>query len=373
MEMIAAVLVMLVVLVQNAISGYIEQVEISGCESCRLMLTCRKLDSIIAILDVDFEMKEPIIDTGVIPHHQPMFPPDHPLDALNKRCSGVNHCSFILREDSPGSESWGPGNVTIKYACATQDRIQRYCNSEIILDEAMTSGLLHNPGYPRFYAGQRRCSWKITARPHQKILLRILDLALFDTKVSLMEDCKDILEIKDSNQIIYSTCEQEHPPSEVLSGGDSVEVILKSRQEINARRGVLIYFKAFGCHLPSPPEEGYLVSRNDSFATYTCCRGLVFPDTQAKTRTIRCLGTVWNISLPLLGCEAPQPHDSIYLQKPAVVVTKEMSSELIAPILIILVLFAVNGVIIFYIHKAKKKNAIEVRDEELGTFTENKG
>ncbi|KAJ8971865.1 hypothetical protein NQ317_008541 [Molorchus minor] len=35
------------------------------------------------------------------------------------RCSGVNHCSFIFSEDCPGSESFGQGNLTIKYACAS--------------------------------------------------------------------------------------------------------------------------------------------------------------------------------------------------------------------------------------------------------------
>lgn len=38
------------------------------------------------------------------------------------------------------------------------------------------------------------------------------------------EDCKDMLEIKDTGQTIFSTCAQEHPPAEVTSATESVEV-----------------------------------------------------------------------------------------------------------------------------------------------------
>lgn len=33
------------------------------------------------------------------------------------RCSGVNHCSFILTKDCPGADLWGTGNLTIKFVC----------------------------------------------------------------------------------------------------------------------------------------------------------------------------------------------------------------------------------------------------------------
>ncbi|XP_030752445.1 uncharacterized protein LOC115879666 isoform X2 [Sitophilus oryzae] len=367
--MIAGVLVTLVVYVQNVVSGYIEKVEVSGCESCRLMLTCRQLDTIIAILDVDFRMKNPIFDTGVIQNRGvQVFPPDHPRDALNKRCSGVNHCSFILREDSPGSEAWGFGNITIRYACITQDRIHRYCNSQVRLDENISAGLLHNPGYPRFYAGQRKCTWKITAPSQKRISLRILDLALFDTRVSSITDCKDVLQIKDTNQVIFSTCKQGYPPDEIRSGSESVEVVLRSRHEINARRGVLIYFQTVGCQVPEPPKQGYLVSKNDSYASFTCCRGYLFPDTRTKSRTIECQGVNWNISLPLLDCEEAHKLESVRSRK-VKLEPPDMSSDLALPITIIILLFVVNAVVLYYIQKARKKNALEIRDEELGTFT----
>ncbi|XP_048520500.1 uncharacterized protein LOC109537501 isoform X1 [Dendroctonus ponderosae] len=341
----------LMIFVQSVISGYIEKVIVSGCETCQLMLSCRQLDSIIAILDVDFNSTE----AGLAKKIHGTFPPDHPRDALNKRCSGLNYCSFILSEDSPGSEALGAGNLTIKYACVTRDRVNPYCNTKIQLNELRSSGIIHNPGYPRFYAGKRDCIWKIFATPYQKVKLKILDIALFDTRVLLQEDCKDTLEIKDSGQTIFSTCSQNDPPSEVISATESVEVVLTSRQLINPRRGVLIYYSSVGC-LPVPaPKQAFLVFQNQSVASYSCCKGYVFPDTQTENRTIKCYGDSWNVSLPLLDCEKPEVSQAILLQN-SVKLVETMASDLLAPILLMIILFALNGIVIFYIHKARKND-----------------
>lgn len=65
----------------------------------------------------------------------------------------------------------------------------------------------------------------------------------------------------------------------------------------------------------------------------------------------------------------PEKFESINLQGANKINTSRMASDLVAPIVLMVVLFALNGVVIFYIHRAKKKQVIEVRDEELGTFT----
>ncbi|XP_050307091.1 uncharacterized protein LOC126743882 [Anthonomus grandis grandis] len=357
----------LLVQVSNIHSGYIEKVEVSACESCQLTLTCRQLDSIIAILDVNFE-RENSVENPFAP-----FPLDYPRDAVNKRCSGLSYCTFILTNDSFGGDTWGEGNLTIQYACATKDRVYPYCNSEIHINDNRTSGFIRNPGYPRFYAGQRRCRWRITAPPFSRILLRLLDVALFDTRVYNQEDCKDTLEIKDTEQVIYSTCTQEHPPSEVTSISESLEILLTSRKQVNPTRGILAHFSVLGCAPPLPPSTAYLLYENGSVAVYSCWNDLVFPDTQTKNRTIQCVDGSWNVSLPLLDCDEPELSNLIDLHtQGGLSKSRKMASELVAPIVMILILFALNAVVIFYIHKAKKKQIVEVTEEELGTFTSTK-
>ncbi|RZC37323.1 uncharacterized protein BDFB_013137, partial [Asbolus verrucosus] len=91
---------------------------VSGCESCKLHLTCRHFSSIIAIFEAEFtpEFNETAANDSLL---STAFPPIHPRQALNQRCSGVNHCSFILTEDCPGADTWGAGNLTVKYVCVS--------------------------------------------------------------------------------------------------------------------------------------------------------------------------------------------------------------------------------------------------------------
>lgn len=63
-----------------------EIVEETGCESCRLLLTCRHLTAVIAIVNVDFSPRinnEAIDDSNITT--STLFPPVHPRDVLNKR------------------------------------------------------------------------------------------------------------------------------------------------------------------------------------------------------------------------------------------------------------------------------------------------
>ncbi|KAJ8971864.1 hypothetical protein NQ317_008540 [Molorchus minor] len=65
-----------------------------------------------------------------------------------------------------------------------QDRIKRYCNSDVVLPAKYTTGIsegfILNPGYPRFYSGQQVCRWRITAPSQQKIRLTLLDVSLIE-------------------------------------------------------------------------------------------------------------------------------------------------------------------------------------------------
>lgn len=350
--------------------GYVEIVEVEGCDTCKLMLTCRHLTAVIAILKVDF-VGDRLNDffeisttnnTFVSVKTPPPFPPVHPRDVLNARCSGLNHCSFILSEDSPGSEIFGKGNITIEYACVTQDRIQKYCNSIIQLSELYTKGLsegyIHNPGYPRFYSGQKECRWKIIGQDKQRIKVTILDISLIVDR----PNCADVLEIKDTEQVIYSTCQQEHPPSEIISGTESIEIVLSATQTINPRRGVFIHFAAIGCPDIEIPQDAYLIYRNNNLMVFSCCLGYTFPDTRTRIKTIGCQGALWNSSLPLLHCQkstTPYWNESkeiirIFPSK----IDDDMASELVVPTILVVGLFVINAAVIFFIHRAKKRQEL---------------
>ncbi|XP_057671781.1 uncharacterized protein LOC130903598 isoform X3 [Diorhabda carinulata] len=298
--------------------GYVEIVETQGCDTCKLMLTCRHLTDVIAILKVDFVgiQSNGIFEvssrnnTFVSVINPPTFPPVHPRDVLNARCSGLNHCSFIFSEDCPGSEIFGRGNITIEYACITLDR----------------------------------------------------------------PNCADVLEIKDTEQVIYSTCRQEHPPSEIISGTESIEIVLKSTQTFNPRRGVFIHYTAIGCPDIEIPQDAYLIYRNINLMVFSCCLGYTFPDTRTRIKTVGCQGALWNTTLPLSHCQkstTPYWKESkeiirIFPSK----VEDNMASELVLPATLVVCLFAINAVVIFFIYRAKKRQEVtDVKEEELNSFT----
>lgn len=372
----------------TTVTGYEEIVESQGCHACRLLLTCRHLTSIIAILKVDFHpdhsshifeanigfsnfSENGLIETIVSP---PPFPPVHPRDVLNQRCSGLNHCSFIFSEDCPGSEFFGSGNISIQYACITEDRIHKYCNSVIHLAELHTKGLsegyIRNPGYPRFYSGQTECKWKIIGQTNQRIRLTILDISLVVDRPG----CSDILEIKDTGQVIYSTCYQDHPPSEVISGTESIEIVLSSSHKINPRRGVLIHYRAVGCPEINIPNDAYLVYRNNSLMIFSCCLGYQFPDTGTRIKSVGCHGAFWNSSLPNLHCQkstTPNWNQTDVIKIFQSKINTGMDSDsILAPSLILVALFLVNAAVVFFIFKARKRQElIDVKDEELGSLS----
>lgn len=75
----------------------------------------------------------------------------------------------------------------------TEDRVKKYCNSNIFLTnetdstELISQGFIHNPGYPRFYSGHIECHWRIIVPLEQRIELAILDLSVIGIKDRKME------------------------------------------------------------------------------------------------------------------------------------------------------------------------------------------
>ncbi|CAG9864388.1 unnamed protein product [Phyllotreta striolata] len=366
------------------VSSYEEIVETRGCHACKLSLTCRHLTAVIAILKVDFD---PDANNRIFQADfdfansstargdaiVPPFPPVHPRDALNRRCSGLNHCSFILSEECPGSEFFGAGNITVQYACITDDRIHKYCNDVILAEDLASAGLaegyIRNPGYPRFYSGELECKWRIIGRANQRIRITLLDVALIVEN----SGCDDVLEIRDTGQVIFSTCEQDHPPSEVLSGGPEVEIALRSGQRINPRRGFLAHFKIVGCPEFEVPNDAYLVHRTNRILVFSCCLGYAFPETGARITSVVCQGAFWNASADTLTCTKTGSLDDNrtaaieIFQSKIKTMNSKVGDNIVAPLVVLVVLFVVNSMVLFVIYIFRKRQELkDVKDEELG-------
>lgn len=92
----------------------------------------------------------------------------------------------------------------------------------------------------------------------------------------------------------------------MLSDGEVLEVALVSAHALVPLRGVLIYYTAVGCSTPDPPEDGYLVYRNETAAEYRCCINLAFEDDGQRTKVINCVGAHWDVELPLPNCTSKE-------------------------------------------------------------------
>ncbi|CAH2010404.1 unnamed protein product [Acanthoscelides obtectus] len=82
------VLVWMLTLLQfsDVAGGYLEIVEVNACSRCRIMLTCRQLDAIIAILESDYPSRAG--ELGAKEEEVTVsapFPFQHPRDSLNHR------------------------------------------------------------------------------------------------------------------------------------------------------------------------------------------------------------------------------------------------------------------------------------------------
>lgn len=75
------------------------------------------------------------------------------------------------------------------------------------------------------------------------------------------EDCTDLLEIEDTGQVIHSSCHQQHPPAEIVSGSESIEIALSSKEPLNPHRGFFIHYTVLGCLELPVPHNAYVVYR----------------------------------------------------------------------------------------------------------------
>ncbi|KAL0848906.1 hypothetical protein ABMA28_013308 [Loxostege sticticalis] len=291
---------------------------------------------------------------------------------VSYRCTGVNHCSFVLAEDYPPSVSWSPGVVYIKYACFDDSLSVHYCNREVQLAVSGedSEGYIRTPGYPNFYV-EDVCRWRLTAHPEQRVRVTLLDVSLrsigpFETS------CKDYVSVQDSNgDSMLSSCEQVELPLRLTSTTNTVDVQVEARSKgAYPKRGVLLHYKSIGCVTLPAPSDGYLVYRNGDVAHYMCNVNHVFVDTRQRARLIWCYDdNSWNDTVPLCVAEAAAPagnnsvpvHDTDAKLPPHQ--QPDMIVDIVIPSLLIAALFIGNAFIVLIIYKYRKRKNEEIDDE----------
>ncbi|GLV42555.1 Cubulin 2 [Carabus blaptoides fortunei] len=370
-------LITLVVYVYGC-SGFIEIVTEHGTESHEFRLTCRSLNSYIAVMEAKFtpgSFEEDMQVNLTSQQQQQQLEEEYEVRlALNTRCSGRNHCSFILHQDQPGSEFWGSGEIYLKYACMPDGQLTRFCNANVTIPEGGgvgAQGFISTPAYPNYYVGHAECRWRIIAPQYQRVEVTLLDVALSgaDTK---SKQCEDELIVSDEQSDLVNTCQQKEIPHIVLSASNTVDIRVTGRTgSLVPKRGILLYYRALECPTPGAPTDGYLVHRNTTAALYMCCVGYVFPDTLQRTRTLTCLQNAWDTTLPA---------ECINLQNGTRTTTDQvkdrknkMSDEshlidVVIPSIIIAGLLLGNAIVVFIIYKYRKRKNVDILEEELDTI-----
>ncbi|XP_032529805.2 uncharacterized protein LOC116779564 [Danaus plexippus] len=292
---------------------------------------------------------------------------------LSYRCTGVNHCSFVLAEDYPPSRSWSPGVVFVKYACFDDLLSIHYCNREVYLSETgpESEGYIRTPGYPNFYVGEE-CRWKLRVNLEQKIRITLLDVSLRSIG-PFEEECIDFVSVVDPNgNILFSTCEQVDLPRQITTAMDTVEIVVQAKSKgAYPKRGVLLHYKSIGCVTLPPPSNGYLVYRNADVAHYMCNVNLVFEDTRQRARVIWCYDdNSWNETIPALCIDEATlrvagDNSSGVTDKETKLPHNEanMIVDIVIPSLLIAALFIGNAFIVLIIYKYRKRKNDDLEDE----------
>ncbi|CAH2066055.1 unnamed protein product, partial [Iphiclides podalirius] len=268
---------------------------------------------------------------------------------LSYRCTGVNHCNFLLEEDYPPAVDWPPGVVSIKYACFDDSLAVHYCNREVTVAASGpdSEGYIRTPGYPHFYVGDE-CRWRLRSNPEQRIRVSLLDVSL--RSIGPFEpQCTDYVIVVDSNgETLLSTCEQVDLPVRLLSTTNTVEVIVETKsQGAFPKRGVLLHYKSMGCVTLPAPSDGYLVYRNEDVAHYMCNKPRV------GTRKETTVKVVANDSSPeVTEKDTKLPHNEA-----------NMIVDIVIPSLLIAALFIGNAFIVLIIYKYRKRKNEDLEDE----------
>ncbi|CAB3248202.1 unnamed protein product [Arctia plantaginis] len=286
--------------------------------------------------------------------------------AIKCRCTGVNHCNFLLLEDYPPSKSWSPGAVYIKYACFDDTLSVHYCNRAVSIAEvgSDSEGYIRTPGYPHFYVGDV-CRWRLKANPEQKVRVTFLDVSL--RSIGPFENhCTDYVTVEDQNgNSLLHSCEQVELPLRLTSITNVVDVAVAAKSKgAYPKRGVLLHYKSIGCVTLRAPSNGYLVYRNEDVAHYMCNVNFVFNDTRERARLLWC----YDDNRQKESIQEAVSNDSTRRStgketKMTAHDDPNMIVDIVIPSLLIAALFIGNAFIVLIIYKYRKRKTDDIDDE----------
>lgn len=302
---------------------------------------------------------------------------------INRRCSGLSSCHFSYSNYTGRKCDSATGVVTIQYDCVKESTINKYCNVRIRSKE----GYISSPGYPQFYPELSKCEWEIQAGDGQTAIFRLLDIHMQTPSQRYGRHfCDDAITILEGTTRRMMVCGSETESLQTLEADvDNGLVVQFTSRGFFPASGFLIYFKVQGCATLPAPEDGYLVHRNGSSATYICCQNYFFNDTQENSRTLQCIGEHhWNDTLaPCIAMsELKQMSVNHSLEfdseenatallaepKPSVLSSKASYMEdILVPSILMAALLLGNALIVAIILRIrrKQKSKLELEEEDF--------
>ncbi|XP_023239859.1 uncharacterized protein LOC111638391 [Centruroides sculpturatus] len=305
---------------------------------------------------------------------------------INRRCSGLNECTYNFVEDMKDRKCKAQGAMVILYDCVRESWLHRYCNTHI----TATEGYIMSPGYPLYYPQLSACNWNVEGGEGQTVLVSVLHLSMslpsqyygryvcHDSSISIMEG---------SNKLFTGCGESLETLKAIESETNEISMQLFS-SSFTPASGFLFYFKLQGCATLPAPLNGHLVYRNGSVAIYNCCRGYLFNDTLESSRTLQCTEqNRWNSSLP--AClsleELGETHNLTDFSENLLLPTNTTENEalvepvvssdtfledIIIPTVILVALLVGNAVILYiilHIRRRQKQKQASEEGEALNT------
>ncbi|CAG2108902.1 unnamed protein product, partial [Medioppia subpectinata] len=197
--------------------------------------------------------------------------------------------------------------ILFRYSYTRKNKFHPFCN----LNLSDSYGYVSTPGYPRFYPPYESCVWNIKGSEGQVIQIDILDVAIKepDSKYSVGNrkkvhyQCTDSLTLRESKSQTLTLCGEVKSNLLQYRTKSNALTIEFTAFEFSPTRGILFRYSSWieqiqNCPTLPAPKNGHLITRNGSFAYYSCCMDYVFEDTKQTDKVLYCqYGNHWNSSL----------------------------------------------------------------------------